>query len=62
MTDPLQLLNATVINAFIVIVVVVIHNEALIRLNGLLARMKRSQHFRLVTGVLGVLAAHTLQV
>jgi uncharacterized membrane protein len=62
MTDPLQLLNATAINAFIVIIVVVVHNEALIRLNGLLGKMRRSHHFRLITGVLGVLAAHTLQV
>lgn len=62
MTESLQLLNATAINAFIVIVVVVIHNEALIRLNGLLGRMRQSHHFRLITGVLGVLAAHTLQV
>ncbi len=62
MTDPIQLLNATAINAFIVIVVVIIHNEVLIRLSGLLSGMRRSHHFRLVTGVLGVLAAHTLQV
>lgn len=62
MTDPIQLLNATAINAFIVIVVVIIHNEVLIRLSVLLAKMRRGHHFRLVTGVLGVLAAHTLQV
>jgi uncharacterized membrane protein len=62
MTDPLQLLNATAINAFIVIVVVIIHNEALLRLSRLLSRMRQSHHFRLVTGVLGVLATHTMQV
>lgn len=62
MADFGQLLNATAINALIVIVVVVIHNEALIRLSHLLAGMRRGHHFRLVTGVLGVLLAHTLQV
>ncbi len=62
MTDTVLLLNATAINAFIVIVVVVTHNEALIRLNVLLGKMRQSHHFRLITGVLGVLAAHTLQV
>lgn len=62
LTDPLEILNATLINAFIVIVVVVIHNEALLRLSGLLARMRQSHHFRLITGVLGILGTHTLQV
>jgi uncharacterized membrane protein len=62
MTEPLHFLNATAINAFIVIVVVVIHNEALLRLSGLLSRMRQSHHFRLITGVLGVLGTHTLQV
>lgn len=62
MTDPTQFLNAIVINTIIVVLVVIIHNEALVRLNSLLGKMKRSHHFRLVTGVLGVLAAHTLQV
>ncbi|MGB1951352.1 MAG: potassium channel family protein [Marinobacter sp.] len=56
------MLNATLINALIVVVVVVIHNEALLRLSGVLARMRQSHHFRLVTGVLGILATHTFQV
>lgn len=62
LTEQLHLLNATLINALIVVVVVVIHNEALLRLSGLLARMRQSHHFRLVTGVLGILATHTFQV
>lgn len=62
LTESLHLLNATLINALIVVVVVVIHNEALLRLSGLLARMRQSHHFRLVTGVLGILATHTFQV
>ena len=62
MTDTTQLLNAFAINGFIVIVVVIIHNEALVRLNSLLGKIKYNHHFRLVTGVLGVLATHTLQV
>jgi hypothetical protein len=62
MAEHLHLLNATAINAFIVIVVVVIHNEALIRLSGLLSRMRQSHHFRLIAGVLGIMATHTLQV
>ncbi len=59
LTEQLHLLNATLINALIVVVVVVIHNEALLRLSGVLARMRQSHHFRLVTGVLGILATHT---
>lgn len=62
LTEQLHLLNATLINALIVVVVVVIHNEALLRLSGVLARMRQSHHFRLVTGVLGILATHTFQV
>ena len=62
LTEQLHLLNATLINALIVVVVVVIHNEALLRLSGFLARMRQSHHFRLITGVLGILATHTLQV
>ncbi|TGN38802.1 potassium channel family protein [Marinobacter confluentis] len=60
--DSLELLNATLINASIVIVVVLIHNEALLRLSHQLSGMHQSHHFRLVTGVLGILAIHTLQV
>ncbi|MGM0768043.1 MAG: potassium channel family protein [Pseudomonadota bacterium] len=62
LTEQVDLINATLINALIVTVVVVIHNEALLRLSGLLARMRQSHHFRLITGVLGILATHTLQV
>lgn len=35
LTEQIHLLNATLINVFIVAVVVVIHNEALLRLSGL---------------------------
>jgi len=61
-TENIDLLNATLINVFIVVVVVVIHNEVLIRLSSLLSRMRQSYHFRLIAGVLGILAAHTFQV
>lgn len=61
-TDTIQLLNATAINAIIVVLVVVIHNEALTRLTVVLGKMRLGHHFRLVAGVLGVLAAHTVQV
>ncbi|MEQ9547840.1 MAG: potassium channel family protein [Marinobacter sp.] len=61
-TEHIDLLNATIINVFIVVVVVVIHNEVLTRLSSLLSGMRQSYHFRLITGVLGILAAHTVQV
>lgn len=61
-TDQIDLLNATFINVLIVVVVVIIHNEVLIRLSGLLAKMRQSHRFRLITCVLGILTAHTLQV
>lgn len=61
-TDSLELLNATIINGAIVILVVVIHNQALVRLSGLLANMRQSHHFRLIVAVCGVLVAHSLQV
>ena len=62
LAEQVHLLNATILNALIVALVVVIHNEALLRLSGVLAQMRRSHHFRLVTGVIGILAIHTLQV
>ncbi|WP_417565149.1 potassium channel family protein [Marinobacter sp.] len=60
--EHVGLLNATLINALIVAVVVLIHHEVLIRLSGLLAKMRQSHHFRLIAAVFGILAAHTLQV
>jgi len=56
------LLNVTLLNILLVCTVVVIHNEVLIRLSGLLARMRQSHHFRLIVAVLGCLTAHALQV
>lgn len=56
------LLNVTLLNALLVCLVVVIHNEALVRLSSLMGRMRQSHHFRLIVAVLGCLAAHTLQV
>lgn len=58
----LHILNATIINLVIVVIVVVLHNAVLLRLSGLLGRMRQSHHFRLIAGVLGILATHTLQV
>lgn len=57
-----NLLNATLFNALIVAVAVLIHHEVLIRLNRLLPKMHHSNHFRLIAAVFGILAAHTLQV
>jgi len=56
------LINVTLLNILLVCAVVVIHNEVLIRLSGLLARMRQSHHFRLIVVVLGCLTAHALQV
>jgi len=57
-----SLINVTIINALVVAVVVLIHNEVLIRLSGVLGRMRQSHHFRLIVAVFGVLLAHTIQV
>ncbi len=54
--------SATVINAFIVVLVVLMHREALVRLSALLKIMHSSHNLRLVTAVLGILIAHTAQV
>ncbi len=62
MEHLLHILNASIINIILVVVVVVLHNTALVRLSSLLRRMRQSHHFRLIVGVLGVLATHTLQV
>jgi hypothetical protein len=50
------------INGLIVSLVVLLHYEVLIRLSGLLAKMRQSRRFRLIAAVFGILAAHTLQV
>ncbi len=58
----ISLLNVTLLNALVVAAVVLIHNEALIRLSGVLGRMRQSHHFRLIVAVFGVLLAHTIEV
>lgn len=60
--EHVGLLNVTIINALIVAAVVVIHHESLIRLSGLLARMRQQHHFRMIIAVFGILVAHTVQV
>lgn len=60
--DYANLASATVINAFIVVLVVLMHREALVRLSALLKVMHSRHNLRLVTAVLGVLIAHTAQV
>lgn len=57
-----SLINATLLNTLLVCVVVVIHNEALIRLSRVLTKLRQSHHFRLTIAVLGCLAAHALEV
>lgn len=57
-----SLINATLLNTLLVCVVVVIHNEALIRLSRVLTRLRQSHHFRLTIAVLGCLTAHALEV
>ncbi|MGM0951589.1 MAG: potassium channel family protein [Pseudomonadota bacterium] len=56
------LANVTLLNVFLVCLVVVIHNEALMRMSTMLPKMHRSHHFRLTFSVLGCLTAHALQV
>ncbi|MBE0485808.1 potassium channel family protein [Marinobacter sp.] len=56
------LLNVTLLNCALVCIVVVIHNETLLRLSTVLSKMRRSPHFRMIIAVLGCLAAHALQV
>ncbi|MBW0148395.1 potassium channel family protein [Marinobacter arenosus] len=60
--EHVGLINVTLINALIVAAVVLIHHESLIRLSGLLSRMRQSHHFRIIVAVLGILVAHTVQV
>lgn len=62
MGAPDNLVNLVLLNTALVCIVVVVHNEALIRLSGLLSRMRQSHHFRLIVAVLGCLAAHALEV
>ncbi|PPI83738.1 ion transporter [Marinobacter maroccanus] len=57
-----NLLSATLINGLIVALVVLIHYEVLIKLSGLLVKMRQSHRFRLIAAVFGILAAHTLEV
>ncbi|MFO8142792.1 MAG: potassium channel family protein [Marinobacter sp.] len=56
------LLNVTLLNCALVCIVVVIHNETLLRLSIALGKMRRSQHFRMIIAVLGCLSAHAIQV
>ncbi|WP_241264452.1 potassium channel family protein [Marinobacter daepoensis] len=56
------MINATLLNTLLVCVVVVIHNEALIRLSRVLTKLRQSHHFRLTIAVLGCLTAHALEV
>jgi len=62
MESHVNLVLVTLINVAIVCLAVVLHNAVLIRLSGLLSKMRQSQHFRLIVAVLGCLAAHSLEV
>lgn len=62
MESHVNLILVTLINVAIVCLVVVLHNAVLIRLSGLLSKMRQSQHFRLIVAVLGCLTAHALEV
>ncbi len=57
-----SLLNVFILNALLVVLVVLIHHEALLRLSGLLNKMRQSHRFRLIVAVFGVLLAHTAEV
>jgi len=56
------MLVVTLINTLVVIMAVVIHYECLLRLNDWLPRLKISNRFRVVAGVLGALLAHAIEV
>ncbi|MGC8119839.1 ion channel [Marinobacter sp. VGCF2001] len=56
------LLNVILLNTLLVCIVVVIHNEALVRLSSILSHVRQGHHFRLIIAVLGCLTAHALQV
>ncbi|HEV8077311.1 MAG TPA: potassium channel family protein [Marinobacter sp.] len=60
--EPGSLLVATVAFSVLVAIVVLIHNEVLVQLNGVLGKMVNHHHPRLIVAVLGVLAAHTMEV
>ncbi len=60
--EHVSLLNVFILNALLVVLVVLIHHEALLRLNSILGRMRQSHRFRLVVAVFGVLLAHTVEV
>lgn len=64
LTDHASLLNITLLNSLIVIVVVLIHHESLTRLSSVLDQMhhSRTRHFRMIVAVFGVLVAHTVEV
>jgi uncharacterized protein YhhL (DUF1145 family) len=59
---PGSLPIATVAFSVLVATVVLIHHEVLVRLSSVLGKMGSHQHFRLAVAVLGVLAAHALEV
>ncbi|MGP9831891.1 potassium channel family protein [Marinobacter sp. NSM] len=54
--------NVTLLNTALVCIVVIIHNETLLRLSSLLGKMRKSHHFRLIVAVLGCLTAHAAEV
>ena len=64
LADHASLLNVTLLNSLIVIIVVLIHHESLVRLSGILESLHhtRTRHFRLIVAVFGILIAHTIQV
>ncbi|EMP54301.1 potassium channel family protein [Marinobacter koreensis] len=62
MENHVNLLLVTLLNIAIVCLVVVLHNQVLIRLSGILAQMRLRHQFRLIVAVLGCLAAHAVEV
>jgi len=60
--EPGSLLIATVAFSALVATVVLIHHEVLVQLSSILGKMGNHHHFRLIVAVLGVLAAHALEV
>lgn len=60
--EPGSLFTASLAFSAVVASVVLIHHEVLVHLGWLLAKMGNHHHFRLIVAVLGVLAAHALEV
>ncbi len=56
------MLAISIINFLIIIVVVIVHYEALLRLSILLPRLKIKYRLRVAVGLIGALLAHTLEV